>query len=79
MKDETRKDTEPQDSAKSSVQKANVPLQPAGEAVVNLEEAAKPSPGKQIHGRRPLPRVPEARSKENAEGRTTDETDDITP
>ena len=74
MKDTRSKDKEPQHSANPSGQETNVPLQPAGETVVNLEEtAAKPSPGKQIHRRRPLPPVPEAGSKQNSDAQKTDE------
>jgi len=60
MSNNTRKDDEPESSPQSSKQGKVVPLPPAGEVVVNLDEAAaKPPAGKQIHRRRPLPPVPE--------------------
>jgi hypothetical protein len=61
-------------SSKPPVAGGDAPLEPAGEVVVSHEErAAKPSPGKQIHRRRPLPPVPEGGSKQPGDDREPDE------
>ena len=45
-----------------------ITLQPSGEAVVtHTETAARAPEGKQIHPRRPLPRIPEAPAKQGPE------------
>jgi hypothetical protein len=60
MKNDKQNDEKSPCSSSPPKPNTHVPLQPAGEAVVNLDEAAaKPPPAKKIHPRRPLPPIPE--------------------
>jgi hypothetical protein len=53
-----------------------ITLQPSGEVVVtHTETAAKAPEGKQIHPRRPLPRIPEAAAKQGPGGPEADRAD----
>jgi hypothetical protein len=80
MKDKGTKDNQRNHSPKPPVKRNDVPLLPAGEAVVSHEEtASKPSQGKQIHRRRPLPPVPEKPTQDAADARRSDETDEAAP
>ncbi len=58
----------PRKLPKQTSSQGDVPLKPAGEAVVKHEEtAAKPPAGKQIHQRRPLPLIPEKGAEPGSE------------
>jgi hypothetical protein len=65
------------DRGRQSAPEGQVPLKPAGEAEVSYaDEAARPSPGKQIHRRRFLPPVPERREAQKSDERKADQSDD---
>jgi hypothetical protein len=77
MKDHDNQSAPRDDRGRQSAPEGQVPLKPAGEAVVSYDdEAARPSPGKQIHRRRFLPPVPERREAPKTDGQKSDQSED---
>lgn len=67
----------PQDPApETPSEPEEITLRPAGEVEVEHKESAPPAPReKQIHPRRPLPRVPESKPKQPGERQDTERSD----
>jgi hypothetical protein len=80
MTDEPRTEKKPRHPVQPPAPETAKPLQPAGEAVIPMEEAATPAPpDKRIHRRRPLPPVPRAEPKKDDENQRPDEKAPPTP
>jgi len=66
----------PENSINSPTKIDEIVLQPSGEVVVSHDEKAARAPkGKQIHPRRVLPLIPEARPEQGADRQKTDAPD----